>query len=161
MTKTVTRYRPYYSDQTKVKGFDATMRENSEGDYVRWEDYAATDRLLGDMLAVIHGDGGHYQAKHGVAKAVADAIAKYYATRFDALCPHGMPLAENICGPCSQGRPNRRAAEPPAEPMPFKDWAADIRTQSMQNTIHAYKAKIQKLEYDLACRPESSPNRGG
>jgi hypothetical protein len=35
----VTRYRPYYFDQTKVKGFDATMRENSAGGYVRWEDY--------------------------------------------------------------------------------------------------------------------------
>lgn len=23
-----------------------------------------------------------------------------------ALCPHGMPLAENVCGPCSEGRPN-------------------------------------------------------
>lgn len=23
-----------------------------------------------------------------------------------ALCPHGMPLAENTCGPCSEGRPN-------------------------------------------------------
>lgn len=22
------------------------------------------------------------------------------------LCPHGMPLAENVCGPCSEGRPN-------------------------------------------------------
>lgn len=22
------------------------------------------------------------------------------------LCPHGMPLAENICGPCSKGEPN-------------------------------------------------------
>ena len=35
----VTRFRPYYFDQTKVKGFDATMRANSEGGYVRWEDY--------------------------------------------------------------------------------------------------------------------------
>lgn len=25
------------------------------------------------------------------------------------LCPHGMPLAANVCGPCSQGRPNRTA----------------------------------------------------
>lgn len=25
------------------------------------------------------------------------------------LCPHGMPLAENVCGPCSEGRPNRDA----------------------------------------------------
>lgn len=65
---------------------------------------------LGNLLAIIHGDGGHYQAKHGDEKATKDAIAKYYATRFDALCPHGMPLAENICGPCSQGEPNR----PPA-----------------------------------------------
>lgn len=24
-----------------------------------------------------------------------------------ALCPHGMPLAENVCGPCSEGRLNR------------------------------------------------------
>lgn len=23
-----------------------------------------------------------------------------------ALCPHGMPLAENVCGPCSEGQPN-------------------------------------------------------
>lgn len=23
------------------------------------------------------------------------------------LCPHGLPLAENVCGPCSQGRPNK------------------------------------------------------
>lgn len=23
-----------------------------------------------------------------------------------ALCPHGMPLDENVCGPCSEGRPN-------------------------------------------------------
>lgn len=23
-----------------------------------------------------------------------------------ALCPHGMPLAENVCGICSEGRPN-------------------------------------------------------
>ena len=25
------------------------------------------------------------------------------------LCPHGLPLAENVCGPCSQGQPNRPA----------------------------------------------------
>lgn len=52
-----------------------------------------------------------------------------------------------------------RVPPPPAPetceqpPMPFKDWAADIRTVSMQQTIHAYKDKIRKLEYQLACRP--------
>jgi len=35
----VTRYRPYYFDETKVRGFEATMRENSGGDWVRYEDY--------------------------------------------------------------------------------------------------------------------------
>jgi hypothetical protein len=25
-----------------------------------------------------------------------------------ALCPHGMPRAENVCGPCSEGEPNRQ-----------------------------------------------------
>lgn len=24
------------------------------------------------------------------------------------MCPHGMPWAQNICGPCSEGRPNLR-----------------------------------------------------
>lgn len=36
------------------------------------------ERLLGKLLAAIHGDGGHYQMEHGVEKAVRDAIAKYY-----------------------------------------------------------------------------------
>jgi hypothetical protein len=34
---------------------------------------------LGELLAVIHGDGGHYQDKHGDAKATEDAIAKWNA----------------------------------------------------------------------------------
>lgn len=48
-------------------------------------------------------------------------------------------------------------------PMPFKDWAADIRTVSMQQTIHAYKNKIRKLEYQLACRPseKAAPDETG
>lgn len=31
---------------------------------------------LGELLAVIHCDGGHYQAEHGTAKATNDAIEK-------------------------------------------------------------------------------------
>ncbi len=34
----------------------------------------AAQRQLGDLLAVIHRDGGHYQAEHGTEKAVADAL---------------------------------------------------------------------------------------
>lgn len=36
----------------------------------------AASEHLGNLLAVIHGDGGHYQDEHGTAKAVADAEAK-------------------------------------------------------------------------------------
>lgn len=36
---------------------------------------------LGNLLAIIHGDGGHYQAEHGNEKATTDAIAKYYELR--------------------------------------------------------------------------------
>jgi len=31
-----------------------------------------------------------------------------------SMCPHGFALAENICGPCSEGRPNRPAEKTPA-----------------------------------------------
>jgi len=31
---------------------------------------------IGELLAVIHGDGGHYQAEHGVQKAAKDALQK-------------------------------------------------------------------------------------
>jgi len=31
-------------------------------------------RLLGEILATVHGDGGHYQAEHGDIKATIDAI---------------------------------------------------------------------------------------
>ena len=34
----------------------------------------------------------------------------------DELCPHGMPLAENVCGPCSKGEPNR----PPLKATPVR-----------------------------------------
>lgn len=27
-------------------------------------------------------------------------------------CPHGLPLADNVCGPCSKGKPNRSRGRP-------------------------------------------------
>ena len=36
---------------------------------------------LGDLLAVIHCDGGHYQAEHGTAMAIEDAIAVVHSIR--------------------------------------------------------------------------------
>ncbi len=36
---------------------------------------------LKNLLAVIHGDGGHYVAQHGLAKACVDAEAKWIKAR--------------------------------------------------------------------------------
>jgi hypothetical protein len=36
---------------------------------------------LGDLLAVIHGDGGHYQEKHGTEQAAQDALGKIFRER--------------------------------------------------------------------------------
>lgn len=40
-----------------------------------------TDRLLRELLAVMHRDGGHYTAKHGLYRSTADAIARLTADR--------------------------------------------------------------------------------
>lgn len=44
-------------------------------------------RALGNLLAVIHRDGGHYQAEHGSEKAAKDAEALWceLAEQIDAL----------------------------------------------------------------------------
>jgi len=37
----------------------------------------------------------------------AVAIGTYLGS-MNGLCPHGFVLADNVCGPCSEGRPNRK-----------------------------------------------------
>jgi len=34
---------------------------------------------LSELLAIIHRDGGHYEAQHGTEKAVQDAMNKIHA----------------------------------------------------------------------------------
>lgn len=53
---------------------------------------------LGELLAVIHGDGGHYQSEHGTEKATEDAIIKI-----------NLALMERIEKPCE---PEFRKSEP-------------------------------------------------
>lgn len=38
-------------------------------------------RLFGELMAVMHGDGGHYLAEHGAQKSYDDAVAKHHALR--------------------------------------------------------------------------------
>jgi hypothetical protein len=50
---------------------------------------------LGNLLAVIHGDGGQYQQDHGTDHAVKDAITKWYKTRENLITALG--LNESLC----------------------------------------------------------------
>lgn len=47
----------------------------------REDAYPDADKLLRELMAIMHRDGGHYVAKHGMDKAVAFAIAQMYADR--------------------------------------------------------------------------------
>jgi len=51
------------------------------------ENYKTDSWFLGNILAIMHGDGGHYQADHGTEKAVEDALKKWYdrADRIEKL----------------------------------------------------------------------------
>lgn len=48
---------------------------------------------------------------------IADAVTRRLRDETDSLCPHGMPKADNVCGPCSEGRPNRCTRSHPHENM--------------------------------------------
>ena len=49
--------------------------------YLRGDVLDATEYWLGSLLAVIHRDGGHYQAEHGMQKASGDAITAVHVLR--------------------------------------------------------------------------------
>lgn len=42
------------------------------------EDLNITAQWFGEVMAVLHRDGGHYLSKHGPEKAAKDAIKNYY-----------------------------------------------------------------------------------
>lgn len=48
--------------------------------------------LLSNLLAVIHADGGHYEAEHGTVKAVTDAIEKVFEMK-----AHLTKRAPDVC----------------------------------------------------------------
>lgn len=52
-------------------------------------------------------------------------------------CPHGEILADNVCGPCSQGRPNRRAGEPKAALPGGGMTASDVVVAQFSEMIRA------------------------
>ena len=57
---------------TKVDAFKE-LQYNTYKEYIDNDDYRG---LLYDMLAVAHGDGGHYTLQHGELKSFIDALNK-------------------------------------------------------------------------------------
>jgi hypothetical protein len=75
--RSATTYDPVVAARWRAKGWPVSCL------------YAAPTPLpeaVRELLAVIHGDGGHYTIEHGIEKSCADAIVKWQAaTRLDAL----------------------------------------------------------------------------
>ena len=74
---------PDYEQICPEIGYEATYCEQHPKDlgwiplYAQREWVGLTDeQMLGNLLARIHRDGGHYQGTHGVKKACEDAEAK-------------------------------------------------------------------------------------
>lgn len=60
-------------DIEKMKA--AALEAENERLKARHEAYV---KMIGELLAVLHADGGHYQYEHGTEKAVEDATTKHY-----------------------------------------------------------------------------------
>lgn len=78
---TAIRYCEYESELTDLRGGLAvamqTVRKKLDGALAAFEGQVqntnSVEQQLGDLLAIIHRDGGQYQSAHGTDKAVADA----------------------------------------------------------------------------------------
>ncbi len=80
------------------------------------------------MMRAIAGDALCADPRLHLTEVINPVKRAYYEThdpphcptcgcdRGPALCQHGFPLAENVCGPCSKGEPNR----PPLKATPVR-----------------------------------------
>jgi hypothetical protein len=66
----------------------------------------------------------------------------------ETLCPHGLPLAENVCGPCSEGRPMRAVETPrehPPELMAVVDKWQDYANSRRDGRLPRYSTDYQTI----------------
>ena len=52
--------------------------------------------FLYELLAVIHGDGGYYQAEHGTEKAFDDAIEKIYSLKLQDKSSNWISVVDEL-----------------------------------------------------------------
>lgn len=98
-------------------------------------------KMLGELLAVLHADGGHYQYEHGTEKAVEDSITKYYELK--------RQLAELQEWNTRIGVTNYELRKELAE---YKAENERLNTVPMKYRRMAFNAQLQKENEDLQFR---------
>lgn len=85
--KAAATHRPAYDEQQqrimtltdRLAAAEALLQERRH--FVQHEPnppYGSEAYLFRELMAMMHGDGGHYHAEHGRQKAFDDAVKKYY-----------------------------------------------------------------------------------
>lgn len=125
---------------------DAHPAESEERDYLiaslrqkHREVIQAIGHLMDDDKSSIYQRAAEYIERCATHEPVTGPVAPI-------ACIHGMPLAENICGPCSQGRPNRAAQPPPTAPLALPSahdvWVrcGNVKSDDVRTVMHAIMA---------------------
>lgn len=102
----------------------------------RWRD------MLGEVLAALNGDGGHYQTKHGAGRAAIDGLRTYYRLREhaealataleDADPPAFLSLDSGMYFECAYCQ----GASPDREQVPHSD---DCEWLAIMTRVRAYR----------------------
>ena len=85
----IEKYKALEAENERLKGINSALCTKSNSYLIQnarlererdelTRQHEAYVKMLGELLAVLHADGGHYQYEHGTEKAVADAITKHY-----------------------------------------------------------------------------------
>lgn len=126
---------------------------------------AESEHWLKELLAIIHRDGGHYVAEHGIEKAVRSAHEVWAALQ-QASCDNGEPEPVQNAAPQEEaagcaGTPERSPAvaapeETPSEKtMSFDEFAARFKlTQEERAALvwHLAAFRTRKTIEELLCR---------
>ncbi|MBZ9807641.1 hypothetical protein [Mesorhizobium sp. ESP-6-2] len=111
-------------------------------------------RWLGEVLAVIHRDGGHYQALHGDEKAVADAMEAVAALRTENESLKGERdlFKEQARIECDA----KVAAKYEAERFIVKTDRAEAKLEEARKALKPFGGRafeFDGLEDDMFCKP--------
>ncbi len=90
------RYRPYYFDPWKQQGYDAEMRQNLTGEYVRFED---AERLCQELSLAEEGLANYAQE----VEQLRSALKRFGAHRITCPISDAFPQQEGQAYVCTCG----------------------------------------------------------